>query len=50
MGYNADLREIMEREISGIKFTYKGHEYEIISGLVIKDLTTGRILMQGVDF
>lgn len=50
MGYNADLRATMEREVSGIRFTYKGHEYEILSGLVIKDLTTGRILMQGIDF
>ena len=50
MGYNADLRATMEREVSGIRFTYKGHKYEILSGIAIKDLTTGRILMQGIDF
>ena len=49
-GYNADLRATMERETSGIKFKYKGHEYMIISGLIIQDLTTGDYLMLGVDF
>lgn len=50
MAYNADLREILEKNNAGVKFRYKGHEYMIITGIIIDDLTTGQRLMLGIDF
>lgn len=48
--YNADLREILEKNNAGVTFEYKGHRYIIITGLIIEDMMTGERLMLGVDF
>lgn len=48
--YNADIRAILEENNAGVVFTYKGHRYLIVSGMMIEDLATGERLMLGLDF
>lgn len=48
--YNADLRVLVEQNNNGVVFTYKGHKYKIITGIMIQDLATKEYLMLGVDF
>lgn len=48
--YNADLRALLEQNNIGVVFTYKGHKYEIITGIMIQDLTTKEYLLLGLDF
>lgn len=48
--YNPDLREKLEENNAGVTFTYKGHCYLIVSGLILEDLKTGEHLLLGIDF